>query len=273
MEYTIEPRIMEEPDPGKLTIREMRLRCQATAPAPERETFTGKRARFFSIFLTKLFLRTPITPNQMTFLSVLVFFAGVSLFLLQSRGWAVVGAGLVFFATVLDGCDGEIARFRKLKSPVGGLYAEPVSHDVQYGLMFLPLGLAASLADGSVWWLAAGFAAGATKLLTRLLETRFWMMAAAPKVRTDADIQRDRQAMRERPKHLKFVSWVKRNTLSSNGMILPLLLAAIFGRVDWYVAVYGAAYTLLWAITFLRQLPKLKAIAASASAAVPGSAD
>lgn len=269
----IDPRILEEPNALKLSIREMRQRCQSTAPAPERETYTGKCARFFSIYFTRILLRTPLTPNQITFISVLVFLTGVGLFLMLTRSYAILGAGLVFFATVLDGCDGEMARFRKMKGPVGGYYAEPVSHDVQYGMMFFPLGLAASLATHSIWWLAFGFVASVSKLLTRLLDTRYWFLLTAQKTRNDEDAQRDRQQMHARPRFLKFVSWLKRNTLSSNGMIFPLFLAAWFDRVTWYVAFYAAMYALLWAVTFLRQLPKLKAITEASQPGVPGAAD
>lgn len=234
-----------------ISIRELRARCQATAPAPERETFTGKRARFFSIYLTKLFLATPITPNQITALSVLVFFCGVSLFLPGGRWPAVAGALLVFFATVLDGCDGEVARFRASRNPVGGMFVEPVSHDIQYGLMFLPLGIAATQQTGSWVPLVFAFLATSGKLMHRLLDNRWWFMTRP--VLSASDIKDLRQTYAARPKRLRFVSWLKRNLLTSNGMILPLLAAAAAERVDVYVYFYGGAYPLLWLLVFLRR--------------------
>ncbi len=271
----LDERILNETDPRKLTINELRARCQGTAPAPERETFTGKTARVFSIYFTKyVFLKLPrVTPNWITVISVMVFSIGVSLFLTLQQSWSILGACLVYFATVLDGCDGETARFRKMKSPVGGVYAEPVSHDVQYGLMFLPLGLAGSFMTGTVWPLAFGFIAGATKLLTRLLETRYWQLKpATPK--TPEALLAVRQTYTDRPAYLRLLSWIKRNTLSSNGMILPLLLAAITLRVPLYVYIYGTCYALLWVMTFLRQVRGLSEFSFDDEAkAIPGSAD
>ncbi len=271
----LDERILNETDPRKLTIKELRARCQGTAPAPERETFTGKTARIFSIYFTKyLFLKWPrVTPNWITMISVMVFSIGVCLFLTLQQSWSILGAFLVYFATVLDGCDGETARFRKMKSPIGGVFSEPVSHDVQYGLMFLPLGLAGSWITGSIWPLVFGYLAGGTKLLTRLLETRYWQLKpATPK--TPEALLAVRQTYAQRPAYLRFLSWIKRNTLSSNGMILPLLIAAIFMRIDIYVYLYGACYALLWALTFLRQVRGFSKLTFDDEAkSVPGSAD
>ncbi len=262
----------EVPQPEPLTIRALRARCQSTAPAPERETFTGKRARFFSIYLTRLFLLTSITPNQITFLSVLVFFCGVGAFLLQQQTWAIVGACLVFFATVLDGCDGEVSRFRKLNSTVGALYSEPVSHDIQYGFMFIPLGLAATLERGTIWPLFFAFLAGSFKSVARLIESRHWTLLHSNI--TQEEIKVLRQAYKDRPWYLRLISWTKRNIWTSNGLILPLLLAAIFDRLDWYVYFYGVTFALLWALIFARQLMTLPKVTVQTDVkSVPGSSE
>ncbi|MDQ7815024.1 MAG: CDP-alcohol phosphatidyltransferase family protein [Patescibacteria group bacterium] len=249
-----------------ISIKELRARCQATAPAPERETFTGKKARFFSIYFTKLFLYTSITPNQITALSVLVFFLGVGLFLFQSRELSILGACLVFFATVLDGCDGEVARFRRIRSIVGGTYAEPISHDIQYGLMFLPLGLAASVFVGELWPMVVAFAASVGKLLTRLAEIRHWQLLH-PRGVSDEERVASRQSLTQRSSARRFISWLKRNIFSSNGVILPLLLAAIFDKVHWYVAFYGVGYFVLWVLVFWRQLRQIKKMPGEGQAA------
>lgn len=240
-------------NPSRIPIRELRRRCQGTAPAPERETFTGKKARFFSIYLTRLLLRTSITPNQITAISVSVFMIGVFLFLTQNNAASIVGAVLVFCATILDGCDGEIARFRGFKYAAGALYVEPVSHDVQYGVMFLPLGIAASVASGSWVPLAFAFAAGASKLMARLLENRYWFFTHAI-ILADADVQKIRADFKARPAWRRLISWTKRNFFTSNGMILPLFMAAVFGRLDWYIIFYGICFPLLWVMIFAKQV-------------------
>ena len=75
--------------------------------------------RKFSRLLTRFFLRTPLTPNQITVLSFLTGLIGASCFLLGSYAWAVTGALLLQFSTVIDCVDGEVARVKMLESPFG----------------------------------------------------------------------------------------------------------------------------------------------------------
>lgn len=65
---------------------------------------------------------TPITPNQVTFLSAFVA-AGACALLIACLGWIplVIAAALFEFSFVLDCADGMLARLRKIASPLGHL--------------------------------------------------------------------------------------------------------------------------------------------------------
>jgi hypothetical protein len=65
---------------------------------------------------------TPITPNQLTFLSALLA-AGACAMLIAWPGWLglVVAALVLELAFVLDCADGQLARHRKMASPLGHL--------------------------------------------------------------------------------------------------------------------------------------------------------
>ena len=63
---------------------------------------------------------TPITPNQVTFLSaVIAAGAGAMLALLPGWTWLVVAAVVFEFSFVLDCADGQLARLKKIASPLG----------------------------------------------------------------------------------------------------------------------------------------------------------
>src|ERR1043165_9711045 len=65
---------------------------------------------------------TPVTPNQVTFLSTVVAAVAAAMFAVVPGYWGVVGAALVFeFSFVLDCADGMLARLRKIASPLGHL--------------------------------------------------------------------------------------------------------------------------------------------------------
>jgi phosphatidylglycerophosphate synthase len=66
--------------------------------------------------------RTRVTPNQLTFLSVVVAAAAAALFALAPGHAGVVAAALVLeLSFVLDCADGMLARLRKTASPLGHL--------------------------------------------------------------------------------------------------------------------------------------------------------
>ena len=76
--------------------------------------------RFLSRPLSLFLLKTPITPNQVTLLSLA---CGVLSGFLFSKGEylsSLGGAALYQTACVLDNCDGEIARAKNLGSVLGG---------------------------------------------------------------------------------------------------------------------------------------------------------
>ena len=83
----------------------------------------GFMARYFdrhiSLAVSRRLLETWVTPNQMTIFSTLLGLLGSSFFLGSSRLAYVSGAILVWLHSVLDGCDGELARVRFQESPLG----------------------------------------------------------------------------------------------------------------------------------------------------------
>lgn len=72
--------------------------------------------------LTEFLLRTKMTPNA---ISGVVFLTGILSALFFSLGnwlWVAVGGLLAQFASIMDGCDGEVARLRCLQSSYGGWF-------------------------------------------------------------------------------------------------------------------------------------------------------
>lgn len=75
--------------------------------------------RHISLAVSRQLLETPVTPNMMTVFSTLLGLLGAGLFLGSSRAWYVPGALFVWLHSVLDGCDGELARVRFQESAFG----------------------------------------------------------------------------------------------------------------------------------------------------------
>jgi len=84
--------------------------------------FTEHIARPPAAVVVYALRNTPITPNQVTFLSaVIAAGAGAMLALLPGWTWLVVAAVVFEFSFVLDCADGQLARLRKMASPLGHL--------------------------------------------------------------------------------------------------------------------------------------------------------
>jgi phosphatidylglycerophosphate synthase len=81
--------------------------------------FTRLVDRRFSRALTRILLPTGISPNQVTIASIAIGVAGGCCFARGTPTAATIGALLFLFSTIVDGCDGEIARLTFRESPFG----------------------------------------------------------------------------------------------------------------------------------------------------------
>jgi phosphatidylglycerophosphate synthase len=112
----------------------------------------------FSMRLTREFAKTRITPNHITFLNVLVGLTAS--YLAWQGGWLMVAAaGLMMeLQSILDSCDGELARLRFQYSKFGQWF-DNISDDVIDNLFIA----ATSLAVGG-WWAIIGVAGASARL-------------------------------------------------------------------------------------------------------------
>ncbi len=114
--------------------------------------------RPLSIRLTRRLVETPVTPNQISLFSFGLSLVAAALFLLPGWWALALGGLLAQAASVIDGCDGEIARLRFQGSDYGGWLDAVLD---RYADAFLLAGLTAHAwqQGGGPWPLAAGFLA------------------------------------------------------------------------------------------------------------------
>lgn len=83
-----------------------------------------------------------ITPNRITALSFAVAVVATLCILVGGFGWFVTAAILIHLSHILDCMDGQMARYRKVSSPVGS-YFDRITDQVQVTLWFGAAGYAA----------------------------------------------------------------------------------------------------------------------------------
>lgn len=114
--------------------------------------------RRISLAISRCLASTKVTPNAMTLVSVAVGLAGAALFLRPGAGAPLAGALLVLTHSILDGCDGELARLKFQESRFGGVldfWGDNVVHCALFGT----IAAAWARATGQSWPLLLGAAA------------------------------------------------------------------------------------------------------------------
>lgn len=106
--------------------------------------------RPISYILTIPFLYTNIMPNTISLLSMIPLVIGFIIFYLAtSKNMLVIGWILFFLWNLLDGVDGNVARYRKQFSKMGSVY-DAMSGYLAMVLTFFSVGIAAAHFNGSV---------------------------------------------------------------------------------------------------------------------------
>src|SRR5436305_6829668 len=94
------------------------------------------------LYMTRMLIRTPVTPNGVTWLMILAGVLAAAALTLPGLGWAIVAVALIQLQLLLDCCDGEVARWRGVSSPTG-IYLDRVGHYLTESLLPVALGIRA----------------------------------------------------------------------------------------------------------------------------------
>lgn len=100
--------------------------------------------------LTVLFSKTPITPNQISYLTGLIVAIGLWFTVKGTMPSAIIGTALVLAASYVDCCDGEIARLKLLSSKFGAWLDTVIDEFSALGYM-VALGIHCHLYFGPHW--------------------------------------------------------------------------------------------------------------------------
>ena len=153
----IDPMVVETP--GDVRAAERRL---MGALVKDTDGFMARHVeRPISLQISRRLAGTAITPNQMSLISIAVGICGGPFFLSSRPLMQTIGALLFLAHSILDGCDGELARLKFQQSRWGGVldfWGDNVVHTVIFGCM----GVGWSLSAGAIWplWLGAAAVLG-----------------------------------------------------------------------------------------------------------------
>jgi phosphatidylglycerophosphate synthase len=201
--------------------------------------------RPISLQISRRLAGTAITPNQMSLISIAVGICGGPFFLSSRPLMQTIGALLFLAHSILDGCDGELARLKFQQSRWGGVldfWGDNVVHTVIFGCM----GIGWSLVAGAIWplWLGAGAVLGtlgsASFVYWRLMrskdgdETMFTSVSNAPERLLGRLL----------------------DSASRRDFIYLVILLALFGRSSWFLVMAGIGAPIYFFLVLFAARPR-----------------
>ena len=188
--------------------------------------------RRISLAVTRRLVWTALTPNGMTGVSLAVGLAGAPFFLSGVPEWQVAGALLFLLHSILDGCDGEIARL-KFQESSGGAALDFWGDNAVHVAVFSCMALGWSFASGSPWPLFLGVVAVASTLVAAFAVEPHMVTGPAQGAARSAGAR-------------------MADALANRDFIYLIIGLAAFGKAAWFlvlVAVGTPAFVLLrlWA--------------------------
>lgn len=248
------------------SIKELRKICRKSkADTP----YIDNYLRVMSIYFTKLFLYTSITPNQITILGMINTLIATILFVFGNYWISLIASVLVLFSFILDCCDGEVARYRK-KVIMRGAYLDDMGY---YAIEVMPLiGITLGIFRNTNSFLIVifGFSAVYFLLMARIADLRRFVFVVEWTIK---DLKKDKK------KFLKFVQVNTKmgNNISPNknsfilnfirnlyqnffhlvfglyGIINLIMIAALLNRLDYLIYFYGSILPLFFCSNLIYQ--------------------
>ena len=122
-------------------------------------------------FTRRVLVASPITPNQITLVAAAIGVVGCVL--IAAGGYAAMLAGFAcqHLQSILDGCDGELARVRLQQSKLGA-WLDTFVDDVLNVLITISIGIGLARSGAGTWAAAVGIAGGAMLVASNLIIMR-----------------------------------------------------------------------------------------------------
>ncbi len=199
--------------------------------------------RHLSLAVTRVLVKTPVTPNMVTAALVALGALAALLFAQPGRAHQVAGALLFWTASFLDGCDGELARLKFMESRLGGwmdLWADNVVHI----MVFIAMGVGLGRATGEThWpWLGAAAAAGV------LFSVSWVSLTVLRKKKTDGPFFTSvtGEDAERSPLARRLAGWA--DALSRRDFVFFVIFLALLGLLPYFLWAAAVGSHLYWIV-------------------------
>jgi len=202
--------------------------------------------RKLSIPISRQLIRFPITPNMVSLFTLGVSFAAGLFFALGGYWHMLTGAVLSWLASVLDGCDGEVARL-KLQESDFGCWLETICDYLYYVFIFAGMTIGLARMSGTRAYLVWGgflmLGAIATILISSFQRHR---MASGNPEQFLRVWQKEADNRRSNP----FVYFGRQTEFIIRRCFLPyvILFFAVFNIINWLLIAGAVGANVAWIV-------------------------
>ena len=182
-------------------------------------------SRKISLAVTRRLAPTRVTPNAMTFVSVALGLAGAWCFLSPEPTRQAAGGLLFLLHSILDGCDGELARLKFQESRRGGLL-DFWGDNLVHVAVFSAFAVAWSSASEESWPLALGALAVSGTVLCAVF---IYMYAMRPRPGGGPLLTTVSPSRRSKLTQIL-------DALARRDFIYLVTLLGLFGKAYWFLA-------------------------------------
>ena len=238
----IDPMVVETPS----DVRARGTAASSRSLVKDTDGFMARHVeRPISLAISRRLAATAITPNQMSLISIAVGICGGPFFLSSRPCMQTIGALLFLAHSILDGCDGELARLKFQQSRWGGVldfWGDNVVHTVIFGSMAIGW----SLSAGALWplWLGAGAVLGTLGSAGFVYWRLMRMKGGADTLFTSVSDAPDRPLTR------------LLDSASRRDFIYLVILLALFGRSNWFLVMAGIGAPIYFVLVLFAARPQ-----------------
>ncbi len=181
-------------------------------------------SRKISLAATRVLARTPVTPNAMTLFCAALGLLGAWSFASPAPPRQLAGGVLFLLHSILDGCDGELARLKFQESRLGGML-DFWCDNIVHVAVFSAFAIAWRTASGQDWPLLLGVFAVASTILSAGFIYAYAMRprkGGGPLLTTVSPSRRTRLV-------------AVLDALTRRDFIYFVMVAALFGKAYWFL--------------------------------------
>ena len=181
--------------------------------------------RKISGFITWLLVKTPVTPNQVTIISLILGIASAAFFSHGAHTYTIIAGLFYFISTVFDQCDGEVARHKQMTSDFGKTF-DIIVDSIVNATITIGITIAIYKTNGSGLTIIAGLLAMTGIVISLLLTTYF---------SHENNNNTGTKEMLDRLNNKDFFYIIMLASVIFNQMIWFLLIMAIGTNIYWIV--------------------------------------